>query len=67
MPPLPKRKTASARQGKRRQHLKLSAQAMMACPQCQHPKTPHEVCHTCGYYNGREVITIETKEKKPEK
>jgi len=64
MPPLPKRKTASARQGERRQHLKLSAQALMACPQCQHPKEPHKVCPTCGYYNGREVIVIETKEKK---
>ena len=64
MPPLPKKKTAHARQGERRQHLKASVQTLMECPQCHNPKASHEVCHTCGYYNGREVITIEVKEKK---
>ena len=64
MPPLPKKKTPSARQGERRQHLKLTAQALIACPQCQNPKAPHRACPTCGSYNGREVIAIETKDKK---
>jgi len=64
MPPLPKRKTASARQGERRQHLKLTAQALMVCPQCQNPKATHRVCPTCGFYNSREVVIIDTKEKK---
>ena len=64
MPPLPKRKIAHARQSERRQHLKLSAAALMECPQCHNPKKPHEVCSNCGFYNGREVVAIETKEKK---
>ena len=64
MPPLPKRKIAHARQGERRQQLKLTAQALMECPQCHNPKAPHQACPTCGYYNGREVVTVETKEKK---
>jgi large subunit ribosomal protein L32 len=64
MPPLPKRKIAHARQGERRQHLKISASALMECPQCHNPKTPHRACPTCGYYNGRQAVVIETKEKK---
>ncbi len=64
MPPLPKRKIAHARQGERRQHLKLSAQALMECPQCHTPKPPHQACPNCGTYNGREVIAVEAKTKK---
>lgn len=64
MPPLPKRKCAQARQGERRQQLKLKAQALMECPQCKNPKMPHTACPTCGFYNGREAVAVETKEKK---
>jgi len=64
MGPLPKRKYAKARQGKRRNHIKVNAPATQLCPQCQSPKLPHRVCPTCGYYNGREVIEVKTPEKK---
>ena len=64
MTPLPKRKISHARQGERRQHLKLSEPALMECPQCHNPKPPHQTCPVCGQYKGREVIAIKTKEKK---
>lgn len=65
MAPLPKRKYAKARQGKRRAHLGLTPLALVECPQCHSPKLPHHVCKTCGTYDGREVITIKsTKTKK---
>ena len=65
MPPLPKRKIAHARQAERRQHLKLSSQALMECPQCHNPKTPHRACPTCGYYNGRQAVVIENLKRRP--
>lgn len=65
MAPLPKRKYAKARQGKRRAHLGLTATAVVDCPQCHSPKLPHRVCKTCGSYDGREVIKI--KSSKPKK
>ena len=56
---VPKRKVSSARQNKRRSNVwKLSAPALMKCPQCGEYKTPHRVCGNCGYYNGREVVGI---------
>lgn len=61
---LPKRKTAKARQGKRRQHLKLAPPPLVDCPQCHTPKLPHHVCPTCGSYDGREVIEMKTPKKK---
>ena len=28
------------------------------CPQCAAPYVPHRVCPACGYYKGRQVLTI---------
>jgi large subunit ribosomal protein L32 len=68
MAPLPKRKYAKARQGKRRSHLSSSSPTMIDCPQCHSPKLSHHVCPTCGSYNGREVIAIKSsKKKEPQK
>jgi len=64
MGPLPKRNYAKARRGERRNHIVATPPATESCPQCNSPKLAHHVCPTCGYYGGREVITIKTKEKK---
>jgi large subunit ribosomal protein L32 len=58
MPPLPKRKYAKARQGKRRAHLGIAPPVLMNCPQCSSPMKSHHACPTCGYYNGREAVEI---------
>lgn len=65
MTPLPKRKHSRARQGKRRQTIRLKNITLLACPQCGSQKRPHIVCPNCGQYKGR-VIVIK-KEKKAEK
>ena len=64
MAPLPKRKYPRARRGKRQSHLHMTAPALVECSQCHTPKMPHQVCPSCGSYNGREVIEIKTKKKK---
>jgi large subunit ribosomal protein L32 len=64
MAPLPKRKYAKARQGKRRSHLASTAPSTIECPQCHSPKLGHQVCPTCGTYNGREVVVIKSPKKK---
>jgi large subunit ribosomal protein L32 len=28
------------------------------CPQCDAPYAPHRVCPACGFYKGRQVLTI---------
>ncbi|MFH0768704.1 MAG: 50S ribosomal protein L32 [Chloroflexota bacterium] len=66
MPPLPKRKYAKARQGERRNHLKLSPPSLVDCPQCHSPKLPHHACPTCGSYAGREAVVIKSPKKKTE-
>lgn len=61
MVPLPKKKASHARKNERRAHHAITQPQLVPCPQCHNMKMPHEVCHFCGTYNGREVIEV----KKP--
>ncbi|MFA5316059.1 MAG: 50S ribosomal protein L32 [Dehalococcoidales bacterium] len=63
---LPKRKYAKSRQGKRRSHLGIKAPVLVNCPQCHSPMLPYRVCPTCGKYDGRQVVEIESPKKKAE-
>ncbi len=70
---VPKRRQSSSRSGKRRAHdgltppnipnlsksKKGARSKRFFCPQCKQIKTPHAVCHNCGFYNGRQVIEVE--------
>jgi large subunit ribosomal protein L32 len=64
--PLPKKRHSKARGRRRRTHWKLSQLNLTPCPQCKQPKLPHRICQVCGYYNGRQAMEIEVKEKKKE-
>ena len=59
MTPLPKRKHTAGRRDRRRSHDALKARNSVACPNCGEPRLPHRVCPKCGYYQGREVLSIE--------
>ena len=63
MPPLPKKKRSKGRQGKIRSHMEFHPVALTMCPQCRTPKRSHQVCPNCGYYAGRQVITVGRKEQ----
>lgn len=55
----PKKKHSKSAKNKRRSQWKLSPLNLSVCPQCKHPRPSHQVCPNCGYYKGREVITVE--------
>jgi large subunit ribosomal protein L32 len=65
--PLPKRRHSKTRGRKRRTHWKLGQMNLVPCPQCKHPKLTHRICAVCGYYDGRQVIEVKTKEKNKKK
>jgi len=56
--PLPKRRHSKTRGAKRRTNWVLQAPNVIDCPHCHEKKLPHQVCPSCGWYNGREVIAI---------
>jgi len=55
---LPKRRHSKSRKNKRRSTKGLTPQGLVECPNCAQMKLPHKVCLNCGYYNGREVLTV---------
>lgn len=61
---LPKRKHSHSRTRKRRTHQKVILPRLSICPECKNLRITHRVCPFCGYYQGKEVIRIEAKEKK---
>ncbi|MDP3955575.1 MAG: 50S ribosomal protein L32 [bacterium] len=67
MPQEPKKRHSRQRQGKRRASIKLKIQKTIACPNCGNLVLPHTVCKKCGFYRGKSVLTIKTKEKDKEK
>lgn len=59
----PKKRHSRARQGKRRESIKLDIPGFVACPNCKAMTYPHTVCKRCGFYNGKQVV----KTKQPKK
>jgi len=56
---VPKRKTSKARRDRRRTaKSRLTIPNVIKCPQCHEAKLPHRVCGACGYYNGKEVMSV---------
>ena len=63
MPPLPKRRWSTHRQGKKRKSLGIKTSALVTCPNCGQLTLPHRVCPGCGYYKGKEVVQSKIKSK----
>ena len=55
---VPKRRKSKMRIRLRRNTRKVTVHATKPCPQCGAPQEPHRVCRSCGYYRGRQVITL---------
>ncbi len=56
--PVPKRKHSNSRTGKRRANWKLTAPNLVQCSHCHQSRMPHRACPYCGYYGGREIVSI---------
>ncbi len=66
MPHEPKKRHSKARQGKRRAAIHLELPRPILCPNCSAPTLSHAVCKQCGFYKGKAVIKLKTKEPKAE-
>jgi len=64
MTPLPKRKLSKGRRDRRRAHDALTASGLTQCSNCGEMRLPHRVCPSCGFYQGREIVSKEKEKKK---
>ena len=59
---VPKCKVSKARRDKRRgSNWTMTAPTVSKCPKCGEPVMPHRACKACGYYNGRQVLSVEAE------
>ncbi len=62
--PNPKRRHSNTRTRLRRAHDFVTPRSASRCKQCGATLIPHRVCKACGYYRGKQVITVKVKESK---
>ncbi len=63
MTPHPKRKHSKGRRDRRRAHDALEAINLVTCSNCGEVRPGHMVCPNCGFYQGREVVSMEKEQK----
>jgi large subunit ribosomal protein L32 len=61
MPPLPKRRRSKASKGTHNAHRQITLPNVIECPHCHRAMLSHRVCPACGYYNGQDVLGVETE------
>jgi large subunit ribosomal protein L32 len=47
----------------RRSHLALNVPGMIVCPNCGELTLAHRACSNCGFYKGKQVLTIKDKKE----
>lgn len=58
---VPARRVSKARRDKRRSSVwKMNAPQLEKCSNCGEYKRAHRLCPECGYYNGKQVVVVET-------
>ena len=57
---VPKRKMSRSNTRHRRSQWKAAVTPLVSCERCQEPKQQHIACPSCGTYNGRQVLAIES-------
>jgi large subunit ribosomal protein L32 len=55
---VPKRRMSKMRLRTRKAANRAMAPQLSVCPQCGARVRPHRVCPSCGYYKGRQVVSI---------
>ena len=58
---VPKKRKTSARGKQKRSHHALVKPNLIKCPKCGDVTVSHVACSTCGNYNGKEIVRVETK------
>jgi large subunit ribosomal protein L32 len=58
---VPKRKTSKMRLRTRKAANRWHAPKLSQCPQCGARTHGHTACPACGYYKGRQVLTVDAK------
>ena len=56
---VPKRKSSKRKIRARKAAQTTRLHAVNSCPECGAARELHRICPACGYYKGRQVVTVE--------
>ena len=56
---VPTRKTSRLKRRQRKAANRYEGVQATYCTNCSAPSTPHRVCPSCGFYNGKQVLNVE--------
>ena len=56
--PVPKFRTSASKRDMRRSHHALKASNLSNCSNCANMHRPHQVCPSCGFYKGKQVMEV---------
>ena len=59
---VPQRRTGKTRKRIRRGSISLTEANVIPCPHCGSMIKSHLVCPSCGYYNGKKVKEVKSKD-----
>jgi large subunit ribosomal protein L32 len=57
---VPKRRKSKSKMRMRRASLAPNAPELSVCAQCGARVRSHRVCPSCGYYKGRQIVSVTT-------
>ena len=57
---VPKRKVSKSKSRSRKAAHKTLVAQTAPCPECGESRLPHRACPACGYYRGRQVVTVDS-------
>lgn len=55
---VPRNRLSNARKNSKRSHHAKKPKSMSSCDNCNNAKLPHVICPSCGFYAGREIISV---------
>ncbi|SPN74068.1 50S ribosomal protein L32,50S ribosomal protein L32,ribosomal protein L32,Ribosomal L32p protein family [Chlamydia serpentis] len=58
---VPRNRHSNARKNIRRSHDAKRIRCAAKCSNCKHAVLSHTICASCGFYNGKAVMTVEKK------
>jgi len=55
---VPARRTSKTTKRQRRTNFKLTVTGLVKCPNCGETIQSHKVCPKCGFYDGKQVVSV---------
>ncbi|MFH0804606.1 MAG: 50S ribosomal protein L32 [Patescibacteria group bacterium] len=64
---LPAKRRTKQSKRQRASHFALEIITLSTCPKCKKSTLPHHICKFCGYYQGVDILKLDTRTERKKK